>query len=140
MVGWESEAFAVRSQIGHPEGLGMRDEQAEHASPRRARADPLLVVRGQSHGDEFGQTGALLVEDAESGIAGTRHGLGLLGDVAQQRRKLQIPLDEECRFEDPAKLGGIIDGAIRHTSGAYPRPAALQSEMQVTFQHTGEVR
>ena len=74
----------------------------------------LRSLVGQSHGDELGQTGTVLVEDPESGIAGAGHGPGLLGNVAEQCGEIQVPFDKERRLEDPAKLGGIIDGAVRH--------------------------
>ncbi len=82
MAGRESKAFGMRTQIGHSEGPGVGDEKAEHPSPRWASADSLLVVGCQSHRDEFGQTGTVVVEHAESGVAGTCHGPGLLDNVA----------------------------------------------------------
>ena len=66
-------------------------------------SDLLLLVRFETDSDELGQVGAALVEDAEGAIAGTGHGTGFLGHMAQQHRKFEVCLDKQHGVEHPSQ-------------------------------------
>jgi len=69
----------------------------------------LLVSWSQADRDELSQGGPIVVEHSQRAITGRRHGTRLIDHVVEERRQLEIPLDEQDCFEDPAQLGGILD-------------------------------
>jgi hypothetical protein len=112
MVRRKAEALGMRGEIGQPNGLGIDDEQPEDTLAGRWRPDPLHLLDGQSHRDELGETGPLFVEDPQRAVAGIGHGSGLFYDVVQERREVEVRLEEHCRLEYPAQLGRILDRTV----------------------------
>jgi hypothetical protein len=103
-------------------------EEPEHPFSRRASSDPLLFVWFETDGDELGEGRSGVIEHTECGVASPRHETSLVDDVAQQRRQLEIPLNQEGGFEQPAELGGILDRVIGHKTAGYPSRGTPGSE------------
>jgi hypothetical protein len=90
-------------------GLRMGNEEAQHSPSGRTCPNQLLLVRVESYGDELGQCGTLLVEDPERPVASPGHGAGFLYDMAQERRKFEVPLNEQRCIEYPPQRRGVFD-------------------------------
>ena len=114
MIGGEAIAVGVRAEIGQPQGVGIAYEQAQYPPSGRAGSDALLLVLREPDGHELLEGRALLVQNPERPVLGTRHGARLFDDMAQERRELEIGLEQECGLEHPAELDGILDRSIWH--------------------------
>ena len=76
------------TDVGHPEWLGVADQQAEHPSPARQRADRAVRDRIDPGGDEVGERLARVVEDPDRRVVRAR----------------QLPRDLQQALEHPFEL------------------------------------
>ena len=67
-------------------------------------------------GQEVRESGAVVVQDPERAVAGGGHRAGLLDEVVEENRELEISLEQQRRFEHPPELGGVLDRPERHRS------------------------
>lgn len=114
MVGREAETFGMVPEACESEMLRSGDKQPQHSFSRWARADPRFFLGINPHGDELGQRRLVVVEHSECTVTGTGHRCGLFDNMAQKGRELEIPLDKYDGLEDPAELGGILNGMVWH--------------------------
>ena len=59
------------------------------------------LVDGQPHSDELGEGGPFVVQDTQRAVTGVGHGSGLFDDVVQQRREVEVRLEEHRRLDHP---------------------------------------
>ena len=95
-------------------GRGSLIRSPEHALSRGPSADPLLLLCLETNGQEIRESGAIVIQDAESTVAGPCHRLGFFDEVVQENPNLDISFEQQRRIQHPSKLGGILNRPKRH--------------------------
>ena len=116
MVGREAGALWIGGELGDPSRPRITDQESEHAFSGRKRPDRSLLLRVDADSDEVGKCHSGFVQDPECAVTRTGHRTGLFDDVAQERGKLEVRLDEQRGFQKTTKFGGILDRAVGHQS------------------------
>ena len=74
----------------------------------------LLLVVAQADGEELLELRSGLIEDPEGPVAGIDQGAGLLDDVAEQDRELDVGLDHEDGVHESPELDRVLDSLVGH--------------------------
>ena len=114
MVWRKPVTLLMSAEFRDPQCVRIGDQQAEDPPAGGPLADSLFLLGVEPDGDELGEGGALIVEHSEGAVAGIGHRAGLLDDVPQQRRQLEVGLQEQGGFQNPAKFGRILNRVVRH--------------------------
>src|SRR5579862_1002975 len=102
MIRRKSASSLVFRHIGDPQRPCIVDHRAEQAEAPGGRADPAASLLIDSHRDELGQTGSLLVQDPEGAVSSVRELDSDLDDSVEDRSQIQFRAERYNRFEKPA--------------------------------------
>jgi len=114
MPGGESVALWVRAQVIQAKGLGVGDEESQHAPAGRSGSDCALLFFSDPHSQELVQRAALLVEHTKGAVTRVDQGARLLENVSEQDRELDIGLDHQHGVHQASNFGDILDALVGH--------------------------
>ncbi len=92
----------------------------------------------ETNRDELGQSRTVLVEDTERTITSAGHRAGLIDDMAQEDREVEVALNEQHGVEYPTQRGGVLDRTVRHQ--LISRLMAVETETIGTLMSDSTVR
>ena len=95
--------------VAQPQRFVVGDERAEDAPTRRARADGLLLLGAEAHGEELVERPPILGQHAQRPVLGVDQVAGLLDDPAQHHREVELGVEDQDRLDETPQFGGIID-------------------------------
>ncbi len=103
MVGREAGRPGIRPEVVEADGLGVRDQRAEHTATAGEMADGIRVFDREPDVDELIQGGAIGGDDPERPVLGIHQFDGSFDDATQDDGQLDLADHRLDRAEEPAQ-------------------------------------
>src|ERR1700728_1199243 len=114
MMGRIPVAINVGTQVIEAKWFRISDQEAEHTTTSGTGTDVAFLVVTHPNRDELVKSSPGRIEDAERTEAGFDEGTGLLNQMSEQNREINVCLDHEDGRHQPLELLGIFNAPIRH--------------------------